>query len=107
MPKKSKKKRKLPSRKSKLRERKPMNLLVLERGMDRALAARKKKDLATALKHLALAQCAYQQAAEACTVHLDSLYNLGVCQSICSNIHSRRRSTVESEAAHVLAKQHF
>ena len=108
MPKKSKKKTKASKQEKQAARKKADELVGVGNGeMDRALAARRNKDLATALKHLALAQCAYQQAAEACTVHLDSLYNLGVCQSICSNIHSRLRSTVESEAAHVLAKQHF
>ena len=75
---------------------------------DRALACRRKKDLKGTLDHLALAESAYQQAAESVsTVHLDSLYNLGVCQSIRSNIYSRQRRTVESQAAHALAKQHL
>lgn len=76
--------------------------------LERALAARRKKNLDATFDHLALAESAYQQATTAVTsVHLDSAYNLGVCQSIRSNIYARQRKTAQSEAAHALAQQHF
>ena len=79
MPKKSKKKTKASKQEKQAARKKADELVGVGNGeMDRALAARRNKDLATALKHLSLAQCTYQQAAEARTVHLDSLYNLGV-----------------------------
>ena len=107
MPKKPKKKTKASKQEKQAARKKADEFVGVGNGeMDRALAARKKKDLATALDHLALAESAYQQALESVsTVHLDSLYNLGVCQSIRSNIYSRRRRNVESQAAHALAKQ--
>jgi tetratricopeptide (TPR) repeat protein len=76
--------------------------------LERALAARLEKNLAATLDALALAEDAYQKATVATgSVHLDSMYNLGVCQAIRSNIATRLRKQAESLAARALAREHF
>ena len=108
MPKKPKKKTKASKQEKQAARKKADELVGVETGKWIVLWQLVKKDLTIALDHLALAESAYQRALESVsTVHLDSLYNLGVCQSIRSNIYSRRRRNVESQAAHALAKQHF
>ena len=81
MPKKSKKKTKASKQEKQAARKKADELVGVGNGeMDRALAARRNKDLATALKHLALAQCAYQQACRGLYCALGLFVQLGrVC----------------------------
>ena len=77
--------------------------------LENALAARKQRNIVATLEGLALAENSYLEATKVniSSVHLDSLYNLGVCNAMRANIYKRQRKPSESLAASNVAKQHF
>ena len=76
--------------------------------LEKALAARRENNIRSTLEALAQAENEYQKAATASrSIHLDSMYNLGVCHAIRSNLFLRLKQPSKSRAAKTIAQQHF
>lgn len=104
-----KKKTKVSKKEKEAARKKADELVEIGNGhLETALAARKQNNLAATLEGFTLAENSYQEATKVnLSVHLDSLYNLGVCQAMRANIYYRQRKQAESLAARTLAKQYL